>query len=263
MKELPDPALSLARASQLIGTGLRFARLGLHFVRAWVELVCIFAWLAPGRRASRVQAWCQAFLRIARLHVKPHGPLDQPPGALMLVANHVSWLDMVVLQSVRPCSFVAKSEVRAWPLIGTVATRCGTVYLERAHARSAAGVAMAITALLRMGRVLTLFPEGTTTDGTSVQPFHGGLLQGAIDAGAAVQPVGLRYLEAGTGLLCRRVSYTGGDTLLGSMWRTLSQETTVCVSFGSPVPATSRKRRELASELHVMVVALNRRDRRP
>lgn len=236
-------------------TAFRCARLALHFLRAWFELAVLFPRLPQQRRAERVQAWCADFLRIARLHVRADGAAGDREPAL-LVANHVSWVDMVVLQSLRPTRFVAKSEVRAWPVIGAIATRCGTVYVERSRMRSTADVSARLRDLLLAGETVTVFPEGTTTDGTEVKVFRASLLQSAIEAQARVQPVGLRYVDAATGAPCRRIAYAGDDSLAASIWRTLRQPTGVHVRFGDAVDATRMERRQLAARLHALVVHL-------
>ena len=241
--------------SSLIVTALRFARLGVHFLRAWVELAIVFPWLPPRHRAQRVHAWCTHFLKIARLEVRTESAAHLE-GSGMLVANHISWLDMVVLQTLAPTRFIAKSEVRSWPIIGAIATRCGTVFVQRTRVRSTAEVSSCVASLLRQGLRVTVFPEGTTSDGEEVQKFHASLLQAPIDAGAWVQPVGLGYFDAGTGALCKRVAYVGDDTLTCSIWRTLRQRTVVCVRFGHPLDAQWWERRQLASELHRAVVSL-------
>lgn len=101
---------------------------------------------------------------------------DRADEPVMLVSNHVSWLDMIAIQSLRHSRFVAKSDVRAWPLIGSIATRLGAVYIDRGSARSAAKVTAELAALLTAGDAVVIFPEGTTTttDGSTLQPFHAG-----------------------------------------------------------------------------------------
>lgn len=253
-----DMPRSPYRTSSKFVTALRFARLAIHFIRAWFELVLMFPHLSAAQRSRRVQAWCARFLRIANLTVQAEGA-SPAGGSVMLVSNHVSWLDMVVIQSLKPTLFVAKSEVRQWPVIGTISTRCGTVYVQRKHLRGMAEVHARITGLLRAGETVTLFPEGTTSDGAGVQKFHASLLQAPIDAAAFVQPVGLSYLEARTGALCSRVAYAGDDTLARSMWRTLSRQTVVRVRFGDTLHSKSWSRRELGSELQQLVVSLRAR----
>ncbi|NML46710.1 1-acyl-sn-glycerol-3-phosphate acyltransferase [Ramlibacter sp. G-1-2-2] len=177
-------------------------------------------------------------------------------GPVMLVSNHVSWLDMIAIQCLCPTRFIAKSEVRAWPVIGAIASRLGTIYIDRQSSRSAAAAVGSVAAHLRAGEIVVLFPEGTTTDGTGVQPFRGSLLQAPIDAQARVQPVALIYRESDTGLICRRASYTGSDGLLESIWRTVSARVTVRIAFGPALDTDGQNRRSLALSLHSQVEEL-------
>lgn len=114
------------------------------------------------------------------------------PGSL-IVANHISWLDIFVLNAARPVAFISKSEVRDWPLIGWLAARTDTVFLRRGSRGHAKIVNAEIDALLNAGKDVALFPEGTTTDGTTLLGFHAALLQPAVETGRPVQPVALCY----------------------------------------------------------------------
>lgn len=236
------------------GTAWRFVRVGAHFGWGWLQAVLVLPGLNPASKAALVQSWCHRLLDMAGVTVEATG--RPAAGPVMLVSNHVSWLDMVVIQSLRHSRFVAKSEVRTWPVIGAIATRLGTIYIDRRSARSAARVAGELAALLGAGEIVVIFPEGTTTDGSTLRPFQGGLLQAAINARASVQPAALKYLEHDTGMLCRRASYCGEDGLFESIWRTVSSPLTVRVAFGAPSCAGGQQRRGLAIALHSEVAAL-------
>jgi 1-acyl-sn-glycerol-3-phosphate acyltransferase len=226
-----------------------------HLARGWADLVVLCPWLPRARREARVQAWCAKFLHISGVTVLRSGTagIDEP---VLLVSNHVSWLDVVVIQSLRKSRFVAKAEIRGWAVIGAMATRCGTVYVDRKRKSHASTVAGSIEAALRAGDTVALFPEGTSTDGTSVLPFHAGLLQGAIGAGAAALPVALKFLDTATGQVSTRAAYCGEDSLLGSVWRTLQQPVTVHVAFGERVRPLGLSRRQLAMCMHEKVRCL-------
>lgn len=244
-----------ARCLRVVGTAWRFGSICLLFCRGWLELVVVFPRLTAAQRNARVQAWCDTFLRAARVTVQVQGkPLATGP--VLLAANHVSWLDMVVLQSVHRSRFVAKSEVGAWPVIGRMAALLGTVFIRRGSSRGTAAAVRCITGLLADGECVAVFPEGTTTDGTAMRPFQPGLLQGAIDAGAHAQPVAIDYVEAGSTGARSRVAYVDDDALVASMWRTLGDQVLVQISFGEPVAAAGWNRRDLAAELQGRVQAL-------
>jgi 1-acyl-sn-glycerol-3-phosphate acyltransferase len=176
---------------------------------------------------------------------------------MLLVANHVSWLDILVLHAARHCRFVSKAQVRHWPLIGTLATGAGTLYIERESRRDAMRVVHHMAEALRTGDVLAVFPEGTTSDGRGLLPFHANLLQAAVSADAPVQPVAIRFVDARTGSLSIAPAYVGDDSLVRSLWSTVTAPRFVArVVFGEPERAAGRNRRAWAAQLRDAVAAL-------
>lgn len=230
-----------------------------HAVAGWFSIVFVFPRLDAAQRARRVQAWALKMLEVLDIGLETHG--ESPAhGPLLLVANHISWLDILVIHATGHCRFVSKSDVRRWPLIGTLATGGGTLYIERASRRDAQRVVHHMAQSLSAGDILAVFPEGTTTDGRSMLPFHANLLQAAVSAGALVQPVGLRYLDVAGGGNSEVPSYIGDDSLAGSLWRTVTGPRFLArVAYGEPQPALGRNRRVWAGELHQVVAALRSR----
>ncbi|MBE7941762.1 MULTISPECIES: lysophospholipid acyltransferase family protein [Ramlibacter] len=215
-----------------------------------------FPGFSPAQREQAVQDWAAAMLRILGITLELRGT---PPaaGPVLLVANHISWLDILVLHAARHCRFVSKSDVRHWPLVGALATGAGTLYIERESRRDALRVVHHMAESLRDGDILAVFPEGTTSDGISLLPFHANLLQAAITAQAPVQPVALSFLDAGTRGRSLAPCYIGDDTLLASIWRTLTAPPIVAVvAFGEPEPAQGRERRGWAASLRDTVARL-------
>jgi len=179
-----------------------------------------------------------------------------PPaaGPMLLVANHISWLDILVLHAARYCRFVSKAGVRHWPLIGTLASGAGTLYIERESRRDAMRVVHHMAESLRAGEVLAVFPEGTTSDGRQLLPFHANLIQAGISAEAKVLPVALSFIAMSTGQQSFSPCYVGDDTFVGSVWRTLSgPPIAAVVTFGEPQMAESRSRRAWAADLRSAV----------
>lgn len=198
-------------------------------------------------RAARVQRWSAGLLRALGVYIETRGA-PPPPGAAMLVANHVSWLDIFVLNTHCPARFVAKSEVRAWPLIGWLCERAGTLFIRRARRHHTAHINAVIAAALSRGETFAVFPEGTTTAGDRVLPFHGSLLEPAIAAGVTVYPAALRYVRA-DGSLCGEADYAGERSLLESLWLIVSQPgITARLVFLPGLPAAGSDRRTLAQE---------------
>lgn len=160
-------------------------------------LICaaVFPCLNQRIRFRIVQRWSAQLLNILGVHIEVAGEaLTLRSG--IVVTNHISWLDVFVLNALIPMRFVAKSEVRSWPVIGWLCARVQTLFIERGRARDAARVNKQLVGLLKEGGCLALFPEGTSTDGSGVKPFHASLLQPAIDAGASVYPLAIRYQDA-------------------------------------------------------------------
>ncbi|MBJ7419423.1 MAG: 1-acyl-sn-glycerol-3-phosphate acyltransferase, partial [Rhodoferax sp.] len=178
-------------------------------------------------------------------------------GPLMLVCNHISWLDIAVLHAAVHCRFISKDDIRGWPVLGTLASGGGTLYISRASRRDALRVVHQMAQALRQGDVLALFPEGTTGDGSTVLPFHANLLQAAIAADAPVQALGLRFEDAASGAPSFAPCYVGDETLLDSAWRTVCAPPLRAVLRCAPVQsAQGRQRREFASALRDTVIGL-------
>lgn len=173
------------------------------------------------------------------------------------MANHLSWLDILAIHAARHVRFVSKAGVRHWPLIGTLATGASTLYIERERRRDALRVVHHMTEALGRGDLIAVFPEGTTTDGRTLLPFHANLLQAAISAGAPAQPAALRFADAASGETSLAARYIDDDSLVASLWRTLCAPPLVAiVRFGAPQASNGRERRAWALALHDDVRAL-------
>ena len=233
----------------------RLLRAAWHAIAGLLTIVLMFPRLSMAQRQIRVQVWSRAMLAHLGIALRVEGDASRA-GPLLLVANHISWLDITALHSARFCRFVSKSEVRAWPVIGALAAGVGTLFIERASRRDALRMVHHIAQSLAQGEVVAVFPEGTTSDGVHLLPFHGNLIQAAIAAKAAVQPVALRFVD-GDGLPSLAPCYVGDDSLLGSVWRTLcTPGITAVIRFGEPQQALGRERRVWARDLQHAVAEL-------
>ena len=227
-----------------------------HAIGGWFTITFRFPRLTQAQREATVQAWAIKLLGILGVALEVRGT---PPagGPLLLVANHLSWLDILVMHAARYCRFVSKSDVKHWPLIGTLATGAGTLYIERESRRDALRVVHHMAESLRAGEIVAVFPEGTTGDGSRVLPFHANLIQAAVSAGAPVQPVALRFIDARTGLDSPTPLYLDDQTLVASVWRTVAGPPFRAVlTFGEPQQAAGRDRRTWARDLHAAVDSL-------
>jgi 1-acyl-sn-glycerol-3-phosphate acyltransferase len=215
--------------------------------------------LQPSQQSAQVQAWSLALLGHAGIALEVRG---QPPvtGPVLLVSNHISWLDIPVMHAARHCRFVSKSDVKDWPLIGTLATAAGTLYIERSSRRDALRMMHLMRDALQANEVLAVFPEGTTGDGHQLLAFHANLLQAAVSADAPAQPVGLRFVDQASGQTSQGPSYRGDETLFGSIWRTLCAPPIVAVvRYGEPEWAEGRDRRAWSEDLRHTVDDLRQR----
>jgi 1-acyl-sn-glycerol-3-phosphate acyltransferase len=234
---------------------VRLLRVVLHLlVGAWT-IHRIFPKLSEAQKNQRIQAWALALL--AHLAIKLVVKGMQQPGPVLLVSNHISWLDIVVIHATGHCRFVSKADVQHWPVVGTLASGAGTLYIERESRRDALRVVHHMAERLQAGDVLAVFPEGTTGDGSTVLPFHANLLQAAIAAQAPVQPLALHFVDGATTAICFDPRYIGDDTLLQSVWRTLrSRDLQAVVHYGTPQYAEGRDRRAWAADLRDIVVSM-------
>ncbi len=228
---------------------VRLFRLVGHLFSGLRTLRRDFGGLTDEERQERVQQWSAHALKVLGVELAVHG---SPPvlGPVLVVSNHVSWLDILVINAARPCRFVSKADVKAWPLVGRLVEEAGTLFIEREKRRDAVRVVHHLAESLRAGDVLAVFPEGTTGDGSAVLPFHANLLQAALSAHSPVLPVALRYVDAKDGELHAAPTYVGDTTLVASIWRTLCARDLVArLDFGQPQLAEGRDRRAWAEAL--------------
>jgi 1-acyl-sn-glycerol-3-phosphate acyltransferase len=198
------------------------------------------------RRQHEIRRWSRQLLALLSVELHVEGEVPDGAAGVMLVGNHMSWLDIFAINAVRPARFVSKAEVRQWPLIGWLSVSAGTLFIERARRRDTARINDSVTAALRGGDMVAVFPEGTATDGTAVHKFHSSLLEPAITAEAAVHPVAIRYTRA-DGTLCTEAGYDGDKTLWDSFTSMIGQPVIHAhLDFLPPLPAGFSTRREIA-----------------
>lgn len=138
-----------------------------------------------------IQNWLHRSAEIIGIDIQVHGTAAQRP--VFVVANHISWLDIIIISSVLPVSFLSKAEIRKWPIIGTLAAKAGTLFIHRGSKNGAAEAVELVKVKLQAGHSVASFPEAKTTEGTSVEMFHARLFAAAIETETMIQPVALRY----------------------------------------------------------------------
>ncbi len=202
---------------------LRFT-LRLVLVTCWIlcgllTIALTYPWIGLSRRLWVKKYWSKILLGLCGVRVTQHGdPVVH--GGVLWVSNHISWLDIFVLNGVRATAFIAKSEIRRWPLLGWLVAGAGTIFIERASRHAVHKVGLAMQTHFAREQAVGLFPEGTTSPGFDLLPFYANLFEPARKAAVQIQPVALLYFHEG-----RRsdlAAFVGEQTLVESLWCVLS-----------------------------------------
>lgn len=228
-------------------------RLALHLVQGLLTALTVYPLTGAATHRNFRRRWSHSLLAILGVELRAVGDAIEP--GCMLVANHISWLDIFVINALAPSAFVSKAEVRGWPLIGWLAARNETVFLRRGSRGHAKIINAEIAALLDAGRNVAVFPEGTTTDGSHVLHFHAALLQPAIECGHPIQPVALSYADA-DGRSSRAAAYDGDITLGQCLGNIIAEGGLIArIEASSPIATESLHRRDAATMARTEILA--------
>jgi 1-acyl-sn-glycerol-3-phosphate acyltransferase len=228
-----------------------------HAAAAALLLRFLYPRVGAERRRALLQWWSAKLLRILNVSARVAGRIP-PAGdrATMVAANHVSWLDIFLISSARPTRFIAKHEIRDWPIAGWIAEEAGTLFMRRSEWRDTARATERVHAALSGGDCVGLFPEGVTTEGDTLLKFHSSLFEAAVRNAAHVHPVAIRY-QTPEGELCREVSFFGDRTFMQSLALIIRQRSVIAkIEFAEPVEARGASRREVASQARARVASL-------
>ena len=240
----------------MIGSSLRrLARLPLLvalLLGGLFTVIALFPFGGEAFRRAAIRRWSRMLIaacgvRAVELPADGARPLAELRPGRLVIANHVSWIDIFVIHSQSPCGFVAKAEIRGWPLIGTLVARTGTLFIERGKRHAVHRMIEHIGRRLEAGGRVAVFPEGTTSDGSRLLPFHANLIEGAVRAAAPIVPVGLRYREAGDAA-ASSIEYVGETTFVESLWRIIGARSLSCEvrTLAEIVPGEGLSRHEIA-----------------
>jgi 1-acyl-sn-glycerol-3-phosphate acyltransferase len=234
---------------------LRLTRLALHLMRGLAIARLRYPKLSEAEKQAEKRRWSNTLLSILSVSVRERNAPKELPGRCMLVLNHISWLDIFVVDARFPATFIAKSEVRNWPVVGWLCTLVGTLYVERGKRSEARRARQIVAAELERGTLIAVCPEGVTTFGRSLEPFHPALFQPALDAAATLQPVALRYLDA-AGRHTDDAAYVGDTSLLESVWAIVSTRRMVAeFNLLAPISVGAQTRRSLAEKAETAIAA--------
>ena len=233
----------------------RLALMVVHIAHGMAVMLLRFSSLDAAGRQARIQWWSAALMRRLGIGLTVRGM--PRAGATLLVANHVSWLDIAAIHAAAPqARFVSKADIRHWPMVGRLVAGAGTLFIERESKRDALRVVHQMADALRRGDVVAVFPEGTTGAGRTPLPFHANLLQAAIATDTAVQPVVLRFHQPGQAF-SSAVEFVGATTLAQSLWRVACAEgLQVEVQLLDADRSTHADRRALAAHLRDRIEAV-------
>lgn len=233
---------------------IRFLRVMFHLLRGLAICAFIFPFSGIAHREHCTRQWSAGLLKILRVQMKLQLRDGYVPAqSALIVANHVSWLDIFILNAWQPSRFVAKADIRGWPVLGWLCEKGGTIFIARGKQREVRRVYQGLVTSLRDGERIAFFPEGTTSAQGTLLPFHANLFEAAIEAHVPVQPYALRYLD-GQGRLHHAADFIGDMTFAESMMLILRSAAMTAELIALPAMETSgTHRRDLALQTRAII----------
>lgn len=232
----------------------RLARVLLHVLLGMAICATVFPWIGQERRNGHIRRWSTRLLAMCNVTVEQSAGVPLLERA-MVVANHVSWLDIFVIHSLHPSHFVAKAEIRAWPLAGWLAEKAGTVFISRGNRRDLRHIFKGLVNSLERGERVAFFPEGTTAAQGSLLPFHANLFEAAIDAKVPVQAIALSYRDP-SGASHPSVDFIGETSFAESIMLILDGPPVKArLTILPAIASIGAHRRDLAEATHQAVAA--------
>lgn len=257
----PAPkALILTFINMTLSRIFTILKITLHVLKGCFILLLVFPWLKAGRRHQSIRHWCKQLLDIFKIRLSVIGAERLEDSHYLMAANHISWIDIHVINAFKPHYFVAKSEVASWPIFGWMAKQLGTLFIERGKSNSIRNMVQEVAGQLNQ-KAICIFPEGTSTDGKQVAPFKSNLFEAAIVANAPVYALAIQYFDVRTGTKTTAPAFIGDMGLLDSIWNLICSPP-ICaqISISAKLPALN-KRKALA-ELSQSLIAGQLRDTR-
>ena len=237
----------------IFGRSLTILRIIAHVFKGCFILLLVFPWLKAEQRHQSIRKWCTQLLGIFQMRLAVIGAEQLEDANYLMAANHISWIDIHVINAFKPHYFVAKAEVASWPVFGWMAKQLGTLFIERGKASSIRKMVPELAAQLGQ-KAVCIFPEGTSTDGWQVAPFKPNLFEAAIVASAPVYSLAIQYFDLQTGKKTTAPAFIGDMGLLDSMWNLICSPP-ICaqISISKKLPAL--KDRKALAELSQSLIA--------
>lgn len=257
---MPDAPVELAskiRETQQPVRAFRWLRLLAHLAAGLLVVGLIFPRVTPARRAQFTGWWARKLLRILNIVLSVHGARPATDVRNLIVAsNHVSWVDIFVISAAHPARFVAKSEIRDWPIAGWLSDKAGTIFIRRTRRSDTAKINEMMHAVLAEGATIGFFPEGTTTGGDKLLKFHTSLFEPAVVNSATLAPAAIRY-RGTDGERTDAVAFIGELSFAESIGLIIRQKSMIAeIVFATPIAASGLTRRELALQAEVAVATM-------
>ena len=238
-----------------LSTIFRLVRVLLHVFKGMAICATVFPWIGQEKRNGHIRRWSTKLLAMCNVTVELDAGSAPALAHSMVVANHVSWLDIFVVHSLYPSHFVAKAEIRAWPLAGWLAEKAGTVFIARGNRRDLRHIFKGLVTSLEKGERVAFFPEGTTAAQGQLLPFHANLFEAAIDAKVPVQPFALTYRD-NSGASHPSVDFIGETSFAESIMLILNGPPVKArLAILPPLDSIGAHRRELAEASHKAIAA--------
>ncbi len=194
----------------------------LHVAVGIIVLGTIWVFCEQTTRDKLIRWWSKGVLWRFNMQVNTYGQAPTSSDeTCMVLANHISWIDIYALNSVIPVRFIAKSDINTWPVFGYLARKSGTIFINRASRKDTARIVDTTVESLTNNNSVAFFPEGTTTDGTTLGHFKSSIVQAAINANVPIKPLAIRYPNP-DGSINTKLAYAGETTMAESMLQALS-----------------------------------------
>ena len=226
-------------------------KITLHVLKGCFILLLVFPWLKTEQRHRSIRHWCKQLLGIFNMRLSVIGAERLEDSHYLLAANHISWIDIHVINAFKPHYFVAKSEVASWPIFGWMAKQLGTLFIQRGKSNSIRNMVQTIAQQLNQ-KAICIFPEGTSTDGKQVAPFKSNLFEAAIVANAPVYALAIQYFDVRTGHKTTAPAFIGDMGLLDSIWNLICSPPVcaeICISAKLPALNERKALAELSQSL--------------
>ncbi len=236
---------------------LGLARLAVHLAIGLAKVALLFPFLTAVGRERRVQRWSRQLVGICGVKMRFDDARQSAPASpALIVCNHISWLDIFVINALHPCRFVAKSDIRSWPLIGWLCAHTGTIFIARGRARDVRRIYEGLVRSIHDGERVAFFPEGTTSPQGVVLPFHANLFEAAIEAEVPVQPYAIRYLDA-DGSLHSSADFVGEMSFVESVIAIMKSGGMTAELIRLPaIDTAGAHRRDLAKAAHESIAGV-------